>query len=262
MEPLPDFKEPANVERVQNDDELESFKRCMNEASHQLEQQIQEIEQFYSSNCKNKLIDVKNNSVRIKDKGRPATRSQNQQDGKAASKRMDDLVNQFDTILNKDKIREEERGLKQAYHAQMAKEVSNKLYKVDVYLKELRKVVLRRCRRMSTPEKKELGRALTKLSAKDLKKALEIVAEGNPNFQAIAEEVDLDLDAQSESTLWRLKYFVFEILQVQGRDEDRGKQSASTGGDKNDEKKDDTAANTSKHWKSNCKRKRGSLDAL
>lgn len=49
---------------------------------------------------------------------------------------------------------------------------------------------------MSTPEKKELGRALTKLSAKDLKKALEIVAEGNPNFQAIAEEVDLDLDAQ------------------------------------------------------------------
>lgn len=66
----------------------------------QLEQQIQEIEQFYSSNCKNKLIDVKNNSVRIKDKGRHATRSQNQQDGKAASERMDDLVNQFDTILN------------------------------------------------------------------------------------------------------------------------------------------------------------------
>lgn len=37
------------------------------------------------------------------------------------------MVNVFPCLLVQDKIREEERGLKQAYHAQMAKEVSNKV---------------------------------------------------------------------------------------------------------------------------------------
>jgi hypothetical protein len=38
--------------------------------------------------------------------------------------------------------------------------------------------------------------ALTRLSPEDLTKALEIVARNNPGFQATAEEVDLDIDAQ------------------------------------------------------------------
>ncbi|KAH7844526.1 hypothetical protein Vadar_029005 [Vaccinium darrowii] len=53
--------------------------------------------------------------------------------------------------------------------------------------------------------------------------ALLIVAENNPGFQVTTEEVDIDIDAQSESTLWRLKFFVKEALQVQG------KSAASTG---------------------------------
>jgi len=51
-------------------------------------------------------------------------------------------------------------------------------------------------RKMSTEEKRKLGIALTRLSPEDLTKALEIVAENNPNFQATAQEVDLDIDAQ------------------------------------------------------------------
>lgn len=51
-------------------------------------------------------------------------------------------------------------------------------------------------RKMSTEEKKNLGTALTRLSPEDLTKALEIVAEDNPSFQAMAQEVDLDIDAQ------------------------------------------------------------------
>lgn len=51
-------------------------------------------------------------------------------------------------------------------------------------------------RKISTEEKRKLGVALTKLSPEDLSKALEIVAENNPSFQATAEEVDLDIDAQ------------------------------------------------------------------
>ena len=49
---------------------------------------------------------------------------------------------------------------------------------------------------MSTEEKRKLGAALSRLSPEDLSKALEIVAQNNPNFQATAEEVDLDIDAQ------------------------------------------------------------------
>lgn len=49
---------------------------------------------------------------------------------------------------------------------------------------------------MSTEEKRNLGIALTKLSPDDLRRALDIVAQTNPNFQANADEVDLDIDAQ------------------------------------------------------------------
>lgn len=49
---------------------------------------------------------------------------------------------------------------------------------------------------MSTEDKRKLGAALTRLSPEDLTKALEIVAQNNPAFQATAEEVDLDIDAQ------------------------------------------------------------------
>ncbi|KAL6971263.1 hypothetical protein U1Q18_030943 [Sarracenia purpurea var. burkii] len=127
------------------------------------------------------------------------------------------------------KVDEEEKGRKEeeveaqldmqlaqeAAHAKMARDLSNELDDVDMYLEDLREMVLQKCRRMSTVEKRRLGTALTRLSPDDLNKALLIVAENNPSFQATAEEVDLDMDAQSESTLWRLKFFVKEALQVQ-----------------------------------------------
>lgn len=49
---------------------------------------------------------------------------------------------------------------------------------------------------MSTEEKKRLVEALTLLAPDDLDKALLIVAENNPTFQATAEHVDLDMDTQ------------------------------------------------------------------
>ncbi|KAL9323853.1 hypothetical protein ACSQ67_008710 [Phaseolus vulgaris] len=129
----------------------------------------------------------------------------------------------------------------EAAQAKMARDLSNELYEVDVILEELRETVLKRCRKMSTEEKRKLGDALTRLSPEDLSKALEIVAQNNPSFQATAEEVDLDMDAQSESTLWRLKYFVKEALEVQG------KNSGSIGGNEN---------------QNNNKRKREFCDAI
>ncbi|KAJ4965512.1 hypothetical protein NE237_017361 [Protea cynaroides] len=109
-------------------------------------------------------------------------------------------------------------------HAKMARDISNELCEVDMQLEDLREMVIQKCRKMSTEEKKKLGSGLSRLDPEDLNKALEIIAKKNPNFQATAEEVELDMDAQSESTLWRLKFF------VKGALESSGKSSVSMGG--------------------------------
>ncbi|KAI5332421.1 PREDICTED: mRNAion factor [Prunus dulcis] len=105
----------------------------------------------------------------------------------------------------------------EAAYASMAKDLSTELVEIDLYLKDLREMVVQKCRKMSSGDKRKLGTALTHLSPDDLSKALEIVAQNNPSFQASAQEVDLDIDAQSECTLWRLKVFVKEALKVQGK---------------------------------------------
>ncbi|KAF2304613.1 hypothetical protein GH714_035265 [Hevea brasiliensis] len=101
-------------------------------------------------------------------------------------------------------------------HANMARDLSNELCEVDTQLDKLRKMVVQNCRKMSVEEKKKLVTALNQLSPEDLTRALDIVAADNPSFQATAEEVELDMDAQSELTLWRLRVFVKDALKVMG----------------------------------------------
>ncbi|XP_040362592.1 transcription factor GTE1 isoform X2 [Rosa chinensis] len=102
-------------------------------------------------------------------------------------------------------------------YASMAKDLSSELFEIDKYLKDLKKVVVQKCRKMSFDDKRRLGTALTQLSPEDLSKALDIVAQDNPEFQATAQEVDLDIDTQSDYTLWRLKVFVKDALKVKAQ---------------------------------------------
>nr|XP_010930571.1 transcription factor GTE6 [Elaeis guineensis] len=130
----------------------------------------------------------------------------------------------------------------QAAFAKMARETNNELDELNLHLEELRESVIQRCRKMSADEKRKLGVGLSSLSPEDLNKALEIIAQHNPSFQATAEEVDLDMDAQSESTLWRLKFFVKSALELQA------KNSASKADDNSKRKKEicDALAKTAK----------------
>ncbi|KAF3683881.1 hypothetical protein FXO38_00532 [Capsicum annuum] len=105
--------------------------------------------------------------------------------------------------------------------------------------------------KISIEEKRNLGIALTKLSPDGLSKALEIVAQNNPLFPASAEEVELDIDAQSELTLWRLKFFIKDTLEVGGK-------SAS----KCDTSNSANVAATSPNISAASKRKREICDAL
>ncbi|KAG8390630.1 hypothetical protein BUALT_Bualt01G0103500 [Buddleja alternifolia] len=126
-------------------------------------------------------------------------------------------------VTEEEKKREEEEAeaqiniqlAQEAAHAKLARDISNELYDVDMHIEELRELVVKKCRHMSTVEKRKLGVALSKLCPEDLCKALEIVAQNNMNFQATAEEIELDMNAQSESTLWRLKFFVKDVLKGQ-----------------------------------------------
>ncbi|KAK1589419.1 hypothetical protein Q3G72_033835 [Acer saccharum] len=141
----------------------------------------------------------------------------------------------------------------EAAHAKMTRDISNELFEVDMHLEELREIVVQKCRKTSTEEKRKLGAALSRLSPDDLSKALEIVAQNNTSFQATAEEVNLDIDAQSESTLWRLKLFVKDAMETQS------KAAASAGGnnDINDHSK-----NKNNNSSINNRRKREICDAI
>ncbi|KAF4371949.1 hypothetical protein F8388_000116 [Cannabis sativa] len=140
-------------------------------------------------------------------------------------------------VIEEEKRREEEEAEAQmniqlvyeAAHNKMARDINNELHELDLHLEELREMVVQKCRKISVEEKRKLVASLTKLSPEDLSKALEIVAQNNPGFQATAEEVDLDIDAQIESTLWRLKFFVKDALEIQGK----SSCSASLGGNNN-----------------------------
>ncbi|XP_062212592.1 transcription factor GTE1-like isoform X2 [Phragmites australis] len=102
---------------------------------------------------------------------------------------------------------------REAAIAKLAKDTDDELSEINKQLEKLRKMVVQRCRKITTDEKRKLGAGLWHLSPEDLSKALEIVAQDNPSFQTKAEVVDLDMDAQSETTLWRLKFFVKEALE-------------------------------------------------
>ncbi|GLU08576.1 hypothetical protein SLE2022_254820 [Rubroshorea leprosula] len=128
-------------------------------------------------------------------------------------------------VAEEEKRREEEEAKAQidlklsqeVVHANMARELSQELFEVDMQLEKLRQTIVQQCRKMSTEEKKKLGTAIPRLSPEDLSEALEIVAENNPGFLPTAQEVDLDIDAQSEITLWRLKVFVQNKLRQSGK---------------------------------------------
>ncbi|XP_047949151.1 transcription factor GTE6 [Salvia hispanica] len=115
----------------------------------------------------------------------------------------------------------------EAAHAKMARELCFELDEVDTHIEELKDLVLQKCRKMTTEEKKRLGTAITRLSPEDINKALEIISQNDPTFQASGDTVEVDIDAQSESTLWRLRFFVKDTLQLQM------KSSTSTGGNNN-----------------------------
>ncbi|KAL4369568.1 hypothetical protein GQ457_05G021180 [Hibiscus cannabinus] len=164
-------------------------------------------------------------------------------------------------VTEEEKRRDEEEAearldmqlVREAAHAKLVRDLSNELYEVDTHLEQLRETVVQKCRKMSREEKRNLGTAIARLPMEDLIKALEIIAQSNPAFQAMAEEVEIDIDAQTESTLWRLNFFVKDALESRGRSK-----SKSRGGNNNNKRKKEMCDATAKAKAANKKSKKTS----
>lgn len=128
-------------------------------------------------------------------------------------------------VTEEEKRREEEEEearhslqlAQDAVHAKTARELLNELYEVDMHLEELREIAAKSCRKITVGEKRKLGADITKLNPEYLEKVVEIVGQQNPSIELAAEEVDVDIDAQSDLTLWRLKVFVKDALETQAK---------------------------------------------
>ncbi|KAL5711387.1 Transcription factor GTE1 [Ranunculus cassubicifolius] len=156
----------------------------------------------------------------------------------------------------------------EAANAKMARNLSNELCELDAHLDQLRESVVQKCRKMSADEKRKLGTALEKLSPEDLTKALEIIAQKNPDFPHTAEEVEIDMNTQSESTLWRLKFFVKGALEAKAKDSpskignDNNNNNNNNINNNNNNKNDNIINNNKGAGNENNKRKREICNAL
>ncbi|KAK7303818.1 hypothetical protein RJT34_14735 [Clitoria ternatea] len=100
----------------------------------------------------------------------------------------------------------------EATYANMARNISDTLSEVDFNLTNLKALVVQKCRKLSTSERLKLANSFPKLSSENLTRALRIIHEDDPNFKHNAKDVHLDLDSQSDYTVWRLNLFVKNAL--------------------------------------------------
>ncbi|XP_062105578.1 uncharacterized protein LOC133817176 [Humulus lupulus] len=84
-------------------------------------------------------------------------------------------------------------------------ELSSKLAHMDQQLEELLNVVASVCRPMTVPEKNQLQKMIKELPPKNLDRVVELIAHAEKRSH---DEINVDLEKESNITLWRLYYYV------------------------------------------------------
>ncbi|PON46463.1 NET domain containing protein [Trema orientale] len=90
-------------------------------------------------------------------------------------------------------------------------ELSAKLGHMDQQLEELLDIVMSKYRPMTLPEKKQLQKMIKELPPKNLDRVAELVERGKrgkPAEKRSHDEIFIDLEKESNVTLWRLYYYV------------------------------------------------------
>ncbi|XP_022635917.1 transcription factor GTE1 isoform X3 [Vigna radiata var. radiata] len=243
MDPNPDaIKEDLNRFRYSVSENFNKVQK--------LEEQVAEVEKFYLS------TKAQVNSVKDKGREKLVIGSRRSQQGSSSkepnsSNAMQEVIQQFSTILHQiaehkwawpfldpvdveglglDDYHEENEQLKEEAHMQMekqlaqeatyanmAKDISISLCEVEVHLKNLKEMVIEKCRKISIRERLELVKSFSRLNFENLNKALQIISENDPTFKPNDQEVNLDLDKQTDYTVWKLNVFVKKALEEQGK---------------------------------------------
>ncbi|KAH8969130.1 hypothetical protein BDL97_02G018200 [Sphagnum fallax] len=95
----------------------------------------------------------------------------------------------------------------------MADDFARQLEELDKKLEDLKQQTTpKNSRAMSIEEKRHLGHSLGRLPPDNLNHVIQIIAQKNPEFNATADEVEVDIDAQDPATLWRLHRYVQAVL--------------------------------------------------
>ncbi|GBG65178.1 hypothetical protein CBR_g49972 [Chara braunii] len=115
-----------------------------------------------------------------------------------------------------DKVREmtAKNAVEEAEADKLADNVGRELEVIDKELEDLKGMTMSKCRPMTIEEKRQLGHNLGKLPPDRLNRVIQIIAQSNPNFDMKGDEVEVDIDAQTPGTLWRLHRFVQSCLRA------------------------------------------------
>lgn len=87
-------------------------------------------------------------------------------------------------------------------------EISAKLCKMEQDLEEFLDVVVSKCRAMTRPEMRRLGRQIQKLPEKAFDRVVEMVQQKNLSARRLSDNIFINLEEQDNVTLWRLYYYV------------------------------------------------------
>ncbi|KAH0984645.1 hypothetical protein GBA52_011822 [Prunus armeniaca] len=105
-------------------------------------------------------------------------------------------------LIEKDSLQVEETLKK------YSDEFSATLGHMEQQLEKLLDTVMASCRPMTLPEKHKLGKLIQKLPPKNLDCVAEMLQHRNAACTNSSEEIHVDLEKQSNVTLWRLYYYV------------------------------------------------------
>ncbi|XP_015879011.1 uncharacterized protein LOC107415232 [Ziziphus jujuba] len=87
-------------------------------------------------------------------------------------------------------------------------ELSATLGHMEQQLEELLDIVVSKCRPMTLAEKQQLRRLIQGLPPKNLERVVEIIQRSKPENKEPCDEIHVDLEKESNATLWRLYYYV------------------------------------------------------
>ncbi|KAL6136187.1 hypothetical protein ACLB2K_061488 [Fragaria x ananassa] len=118
----------------------------------------------------------------------------------SSSKEVDDELQSLIQSNNSLQVEEAVKKYSDQYYAELGH--------MEQQLEKILDTVMSKCRPMTIHEKHKLGNLIQKLPPENLDRVMEIIQNSNPAHTSSSDEVHVDLEKESNVTLWRLFNYV------------------------------------------------------